>query len=81
MGKIPYEVCVHYIFEKGYIDFENFCTINRINAFFVLRAKTNVIFNMLSWKRRLHENIISDVIETFIVSKDYPDELHKVTID
>ena len=81
MDKIPYEVGAHYIFDRGYNDFENLYTINRIEAFFVVRAKTNVRFKVSSWKRRLPENIISDVIGTFIVyksSKDYPEELRKV---
>ena len=42
MDKIPSETGAHYIFDRGYSDFENLYTINRIEAFFVVRAKTNV---------------------------------------
>ena len=82
MDKIPYEIGAHYLFARGYNDFENLYTINRIEAFFVVRAKTNVRIKISSWKRRrLPENIMSDVTGTFTVyksSKDYPEELRKV---
>ena len=40
MPEIPYENGAHYIFDRGYNDFGNLYTINRIGAFFVVRAKT-----------------------------------------
>ena len=42
MPEIPYELGAHYVFDRGYNDFSNLYTINRIGAFFVVRAKTNV---------------------------------------
>ena len=33
MPEIPYEAGAHYIFNRGYNDFGNFYTINRIGAF------------------------------------------------
>ena len=42
MLEIPYEPGAHYVFDRGYNDFSNLYTINRIGAFFVVRAKTNV---------------------------------------
>ena len=39
MPEIPYEKGAHYIFDRGYNDFGNLYTINRIGAFFVVRAK------------------------------------------
>ena len=42
MSVIPYERGAHYIFDRGYNDFGNLYTIDRIGAFFVVRAKTNV---------------------------------------
>lgn len=36
MSKIPYEPEAHYIFDRGYNDFSNLYTINRIGAFFVV---------------------------------------------
>ena len=81
MSEIPYEKGAHYIFDRGYNDFGNLYTINRIEAFFVIRAKTNVRFKPETWKRRLPENVISDAIGYFTVyksSKDYPGKLLKV---
>ena len=39
LPEIPYEKGAHYIFDRGYNDFGNLYTINRIEAFFVVRAK------------------------------------------
>lgn len=81
MREIPYENGAHYIFDRGYNDFGNLYTINRIGAFFVVRAKTNVRFKPLTWKRRLPENVVSDSIGYFTVyksAKDYPEKLRKV---
>lgn len=47
--EIPYEKGAHYIFDRGYNDFGNLYTINRIGAFFVVRAKTNVRYNNRHW--------------------------------
>lgn len=41
MPEIPYEPGAHYIFDRGYNDFSNLYTINRIGAYFVVRAKTS----------------------------------------
>mgnify|MGYP000091954373 CR=1 FL=1 len=62
MPEIPYEKGAHYIFDRGYNDFGNLYTINRIEAFFVVRAKNNVRFKPETWKRRLPENVVSDAI-------------------
>ena len=81
MPEIPYEKGTHYIFDRGYNDFGNLYTINRIESFFVVRAKANVRFKIETWKRRLPENLISDYIGCFTVyksSKDYPEKLRKL---
>ena len=56
----------------------------RIGAFFVVRAKTNVRIKPKTWKRRLPEGVVPDVIGYFTVyksSKEYPEELRKLIID
>lgn len=83
MPEIPYEAGAHYIFDRGYNDFANLYTINRIDAFFVVRAKTNVQIKPRTWKRRLPEGVVSDVIGSFAgykSSKNYPEELRKVIV-
>ena len=72
------------IFDRGYNDFSNLNTINRIGAFFVVRAKTNVRIKPKTWKRRLPEGVVSDVIGCFTVyksSKEYPEELRKLIVE
>ena len=84
MLEIPYEPGAHYVFDRGYNDFSNLYTINRIGAFFVVRAKTNVRIKPKTWKRRLPEGVVSDVIGCFTVyksSKDYPEELRKLVVE
>ena len=81
MPEIPYENGAHYIFDRGYNDFGNLYTIHRIGAFFVVRAKTNVRFKPVTWKRRFPEYVVSDAIGYFTVyksAKDYPEKLRKV---
>lgn len=81
MPKIPYEPDAHYIFDRGYNDFANLYKINLIGAKFVLRAKANVRFKPLKWKRRLQETFASDAIGHFTVYKsarDYPDLIRKI---
>ena len=80
MPEIPYENGAHYIFDRGYNDFSNLYTINRIGAFFVVRAKTNVRFKLQRWKRRLPSCVISDAIGYFEIyksAKDYPELIRK----
>ena len=84
MPEIPYESEAHYIFDREYNDYSNLNTINRIGAFFVVRAKTNVRIKPKTWKRRLPEGVVSDVIGCFTVyksSKDYPEELRKLVVE
>ena len=84
MSENLYESGVHYIFDRGNNDFSNLNTINRIGAFFVVRAKTNVRIKPKTWKRRLPEGVVYDIIGCFTVyksSKDYPEELRKLIVE
>ena len=84
MPEIPYESGRHFIFDQGYNDFSNLNTINRIGAFFVVRAKINVRIKTKTWKRRLLEGVVSDFIGCFTVyksSKDYPEGLRKLIVE
>lgn len=81
MPEIPYEMGAHYIFDRGYNDYGDLFKINLVGGFFVLRAKTNVRLKPRTWKRRLPEGVISDVIGNFSGYKSrklYPDELRKI---
>lgn len=81
MPEIPYEKDAYYIFDRGYNDFANLFSIEQIEATFVVRAKKNLKFKQISWKRRLPKNVLSDSTIEFTVyksSKDYPIPLRRV---
>ena len=83
MPEIPYEAGAHYIFDRAYNDYSSLYTINRIGAFFVLRAKSNVKMKIRTWTRRLPKGVVSDIKGAFSgykSSKEYPEELRKVTV-
>ena len=65
LPEIPYESGAHYIFDRGYNDFENLYKIHLVGGFFVVRAKNNVRIKPRTWKRRMPEGIISDVAGSF----------------
>lgn len=73
MPEIPYEKGAYYIFDRGYNDFSNLFKIDRIEATFVVRAKRNLQFRQISWKRRLSRNVLSDSTIEFVVYKSYKD--------
>ena len=60
MDVIPYEQGSYYIVDRGYNDFKRLFKIHTVEAFFVLRAKKNLKYKTLKWKRRLPKNVLSD---------------------
>lgn len=81
MPEIPLEADAYYIFDRGYNDFANLFRIHTIGACFVVRAKSNLKYRVVSWKRRLSKGVLSDSIIEFTVyksSKVYPGKLRRV---
>lgn len=81
MPEIPYETGAYYIFDRGYNNFKELFRIQRMESFFVVRAKTNLQYKCVKWKRRMPKNILSDAeIEQTVYNsrKDYPDNLRLV---
>ena len=81
MQEIPYETDAHYIFDRGYNNFKELCRILRMESFFVVRAKSNLQYKCVRWKRRLPKNILTDAeIELTVCKsrKDYPENLRLV---
>ena len=60
--EIPYESGSYYIFDRAYSSFNMLYKIHQIEAFFVVRAKKNLQYKSIKWKRRLPKNVLSDVI-------------------
>lgn len=48
MREIPYETDAYYIFDRGYNNFKELYRIQRIESFFVVRAKTNLQYRCAS---------------------------------
>ena len=81
MQEIPYETDAYYIFDRGYNNFKELCHILRMESFFVVRAKSNLQYKCVRWKRRLPKNILTDAeIELTVCKsrKDYPENLRLV---
>lgn len=81
MQEIPYETDAYYIFDRGYNNFKELYRIQRMESFFVVRAKSNLQFKCVKWKRRLPKNILTDAeIELTVYKnrKDYPESMRLV---
>ena len=81
MKEIPYESGSYYIFDRAYNSFKMLYKIHQIEAFFVVRAKKNLQYKSIKWKRRLPKNVLSDVtieLTGFYPSQYYPGTLRLV---
>ena len=81
MQEIPYETDAYYIFDRGYNNFKELYRIQRIESFFVVRAKNNLQYRRIRWKRRLPKNILTDAeieLTVYKSRKDYPENLRLV---
>ena len=81
MKEIPYEPESYYIFDRAYNNFKMLYKIHQIGAFFVVRAKKNLQYKSIKWKRRLPKNVLSDVtieLTGFYPKQYYPKHLRLV---
>lgn len=82
MDSVPYEAGALYVFDRGYVDYQRLYRIARLQAYFVVRAKSNLKFRrMYSKKTDRSTGVLCDQLGKltgFYVSKDYPDKLHRV---
>ena len=81
MDVIPYEPGSFYIFDRGYNDFKRLYRINVLKSFFVIRAKGNLKYKVVKWKRRMPKNVLSDteiVLTGYYPSKCYPERLRLI---
>lgn len=79
---LEFEVGAVYIMDRGYLDFGRLYQIHRANAFFVIRAKTNLKFKrMYSRPKNSDDNILFDqigVLTVYYSRKAYPEKLRRV---
>jgi hypothetical protein len=82
MDYLIYEPNAYYIFDRGYVDYARLYNITRHDAFFVIRAKSNMKFNrMYSQKFEAGKGVQYDQVGKLAgvyVSKDYPEKLRRV---
>lgn len=81
MKEIPYEPGSYYIFDRAYNNFKALCKIHQIEAFFVIRAKKNLQYRPVKWKRRLPKNALSDMtieLTGFYPKRYYPEPIRLV---
>jgi transposase len=81
MKEIPYESGSYYIFDRAYNHFKMLYKIHQIGAFFVLRAKKNLQYKVIKWKRRLPKSVLSDVtieLTGFYPKQYYPERLRLI---
>lgn len=81
MKEIPYESGSYYIFDRAYNNFKMLYKMHQIGSYFVVRAKKNLQYKTLKWKRRLPKNVLSDLIVEltgFYPKQYYPEALRLV---
>ena len=57
MPEIPYETGAYYVFDRGYNNFGELYRIQRMESFFVVRAKTNLQYRCVRWQIELFFNM------------------------
>ena len=81
MREVPVESGSYYIFDRAYNFFAQIYRFHCVGAFFVVRAKKNLQYKAVKWKRRMPQNMLSDSIIELITYKsrsDYPKPLRRV---
>ncbi len=81
MKEIPIESGAYYIFDRGYNNFKELYRIHRAESFFVVRAKTNLQYKCVKWKRRMPKGILTDaeiVLTVYGSQKGYPEHMRLV---
>ncbi len=65
-----------YIFDKAYDSLKELYRIYHTDSFLVVRAKTNLKYKTVKWKRRMPKNIITDTevrLTGYLSEKKYPE--------
>ncbi len=78
---IPYESGSYYVFDRGYNAFKELYKIHLHESFFVVRAKKNLQYKCVRWKRRLPKGILADAeieLTEYNSLKKYPKKMRLV---
>lgn len=75
MSSLPCESNAYYIFDRAYDSFKELYRIDLTGSFYVVRAKTNLKYKTVKWKRRLPKNVLTDAeikLTGVLSEKKYP---------
>lgn len=78
MSEIPYEAGSYYVFDRAYNNFKALYKIHLIDTYFVVRAKKNLQYKIVKWKRRLPKNVLSDI--TIELTGFYPKQYYPIQL-
>ena len=83
MDMIPYEQHAYYIFDKGYYDWARLYNISTLQAYFIIREKNNIQYEIIDGDEVLDggDNILFDQrirLTTYTAKKRYPGELRRI---
>jgi len=81
MSAIPYEPNAYYIFDRAYNSFKELYKIHLTDSFYVVRAKTNLKYKVIKWKRRMPKNILTDAqvkLTGYLSEKKYPESFRLI---
>lgn len=83
MDMIPYEQHAYYIFDKGYYDWARLYNISTLQAYFIIREKNNIQYEIIDGDEVLDggDNILFDQrirLTTYIAKKRYSGELRRI---
>ena len=83
MDEIPYEPHAYYIFDKGYYDWTILYNINTLQAYFVIREKDNILYEIIDGEEILDgkDNILLDQhirLTGYQTKQKYPGKLRRI---
>ncbi len=83
MDEIPYEPHAYCIFDKGYYDWTRLYNINTLQAYFVIREKDNILYEIVDGEEMLdgNDNILFDQhirLTGYQTKQKYPGELRRI---
>ena len=84
MDEIPYEQGAYYVFDRGYFDLKRLYHINEIEAYFVIRQRGNLQYEVINEGDTMHNagGVLSDQVirlTNYLTKQKYPAVLRRVT--
>lgn len=58
--EIPYESGPYFVFDRGYNAFKELYHIHQHETFFIVRAKINLQYKCIEWRKRIPRNVLID---------------------